>query len=189
MRTILVPVALFATALPGCPDDHAHGAPADIIYESGGTDEVWLTFEDTADIVDDAMAPSLVAPASPLDRAGSLPVFEWMGGAVALAVPRKLFDATPRWRWAEVFQPVGVARAHEPPVTDTMYRLILTIPGERQFRVITGETAYTPSAAVWETLTASQSPISVEITGAYFMTGRIEEGPFRRAQPASVTFQ
>ena len=179
---------LASIALVACntaPPERA--APADIIYEPEATDEAWLTIDDASPTVDDVRAPSLTMPTGPVNRTGPAPAFIWNGGAVAgamvLAPARRGFFEVVS---AELFP---VAHAHEPPVTGAMYGLLFDLGAMAPVRVLTGSTSYTPDAPTWARITASTVPVTLEITGTYLNTGRIEQGPYVRTTPASVTLR
>lgn len=178
----------FAAALAGCGDEAT--APGDVIFESGATDEAWFTVDDAPPVVDDAAAPRLTAPVSPVPRAAPAR-FEWNGGAVAAAAsigspqrPRRdVLDVIAR----ELFP---VARAHEPPVTGPIYRLTIGLgAGAAPVRVLTGATSYTPSADIWSRISGAAGPLEIEISGSYLQTGRLEEGPYVASTPAVLELE
>lgn len=160
-------------------------APSDVIYEAGATDEAWSTIDAVAPTVDDALAPRLTGPTSPLARGGAAPTFWWTGGAVGDGSATR---APTREPWQRVVQRelFPVAHAHEPPVTGAMYRLVIDVPGAAPIRVLTGATSYVPSADAWARIHAATAPIEVELLGAYLQTGRLQEGPYVAAMPMTI---
>jgi hypothetical protein len=179
--------ALFVSALLviACTAPTEREAPGDIIYESEATDEAWLTIDDATPTIDDASAPHLLTPTGTIASAVA-PTFTWDGGAVAGAMVRGL-PARPSFfarLEAELFP---VAHAHEPPVTGAMYGLYFDLGAMAPVRVLTGATTYTPDAASWARITAATSAVTLEITGTYLNTGRIEQGPYVRTTPATLT--
>lgn len=159
----------------------------DVLYESGATDEAWQTIVDATPVVDDALAPRLVTPIGSVPRSGAPPLFEWDGGSVAAPMA---WAPAPRARdvWGELSRAMfPVARAHELPVTGPMYALSIEVPGGGgPVEVLTGATSYTPSAATWARMNVATGPLTIEIVGAYFLTGRITEGPYVSTRPAVV---
>ncbi|MCS6797263.1 MAG: hypothetical protein NZ898_01820 [Myxococcota bacterium] len=168
----------------GCGHDHP-SAPADVIYEAGATDEAWIAIDEAGDMVDDVQAPRLLTPTSPLSRA-TVPRFSWTSGpAPASRAPGHRGPASFARRLLEwMAEPVPTARAHLPPVTGPMYRLVVELgAGAPPIRVLTGDLAYSPSATVYPRIRDARGPLRVTIARAYLETGRVVEGPFVRSMP------
>lgn len=180
LSTLSLLVVLACAAPPAEPM-----APEDILYEAGGTDEAWLTIDDATLTIDDASAPQLLTPTGAIARAGAPPTFTWNGGAVAGTMVRTL-PPTPGLLQRLGSELFPVAHAHEPPVTGAMYGLHFDLGPLLPLRVLTGATTYTPDAAAWARVTAATTPVTLEITGTYLNTGRIEQGPYVRATPATL---
>jgi hypothetical protein len=185
-----------AFALVACEGPRT--APADVIYESGANDEAWLEIEAATPIVDDARAARLLRPDRGVVVDGPAVTFEWDGGAVAEGVTarvlpraafgRRLFDRVVR-------EVIPVARAHGPPANGPIYRLELRFEGSVDpVRVLTGRTSYTPGLPVWERIREARRThgvvrMQVQIVSAFFMTGRIAEGPYTSTAPAVLTLE
>lgn len=197
MRSYLSLLAILCVSagLSGCGHDHGD-SPNDegVIYEAGASDEAWLTFAEATATISDTDAPALTAPTGPIVRSGEPPTFTWSAGALALASPAR-GRALPRERGLlrlliDALDPVPTARAHLPPVTGNLYRLHFALGGEREpVRVLTGRTSYTPSASVWAQMAAEGTTPTLDLQGAYFMEGRITEGPYARTAPMSLALQ
>lgn len=159
----------------------SHAAPADVIYETGGTHEVWERFDEATILGSDAMGPQLTAPVGPIARSGAPVTFTWTESEAALDVRPCNHSAIPRSRIASVMEDLlhPVAHAHN-PVTGDMYRVIFDIPGaDHPVRIITGATTYTPSADAWTRITSGTGPVTLTLEYAYLDTGHITDGPFR----------
>jgi hypothetical protein len=189
----LAVLVFFACATPAEP-----AAPADVIYENGGTDEVWLTMADATPMVSDSLAPQLTAPTGPISRAGAPPTFTWTPGIVGSSMMPP--DAGTTVGARDVARPTLLARvmrelfpvahAHDPPVTGAMFRLVFDLgTSATPLRVVTGATTYTPDAAAWARVLAATAPVPLTITSAYLNTGRIEQGPYVRSMPATLTLR
>jgi hypothetical protein len=176
--------AVLALGLSACSGP---AAPDDVIYTYGATDEAWLTIDDAAPIVDDARAPRLLTPSMPLPRAGGPPVFTWDGGSVGTASARAPDRAAPTTFDRVVRELFPVARAHLPPVTGPMYRLVIQPPGGAPpVRVLSGQPQFAPSGEMWGRMNRADGFLSIELVGAYLETGRITEGPSARTMDAEV---
>jgi hypothetical protein len=174
-------------------------APDDVIYEAGANDEAWLEMTAATPTVDDALAPRLIAPAGAIAVDGPAPTFEWEGGAVADASASRTPPVpaggagTFCSRIARELFPI--ARAHGAPANGPMYRLELGLGGAlNPVRVLTGRTRYTPDDAAWARIRVARRDygvlrLRVELVAAYFMAGRITEGPFARTASPELTLE
>ncbi|MCC7542600.1 MAG: hypothetical protein IT379_40670 [Deltaproteobacteria bacterium] len=176
-------------ASAACSDHHDAGeAPEGVIYGEGVSDEAWVAIGEAPLVTDDASAPRLVRPTA-LPRSGPPPTFEWEAGAIArIHVPRRSRSARTRGLLAELFG-VSVARAHLPPVTGAVFRLVLDLEAGEPVRVLTKATTWTPDEATWSRIVGASGPIGVELVGTYLDSNRVTEGPFVSSQPASLTFE
>ncbi|MBK8171222.1 MAG: hypothetical protein IPK60_12870 [Sandaracinaceae bacterium] len=171
-------------ALSACSNEVApssHEAPADVIYESSATHEVWERLDEATVLGTEAMGPQLTAPVGPLVRSGEPVAFTWTESEAALELRHRKSMLHAPSRLALVLRDLcrPVAHAHT-PVTGDMYRAIFTIPGvETPVRVLTGATTYTPSADAWQRITAATGPITLTLEYAYLDTGHITDGPYR----------
>lgn len=190
MRTPRLSLALAFLLLAACGDDDGTeaAAPEGVIYESGATDEAWIAIDEAPVVTDFASAPHLTAPTS-IFRAAPPTAFSWSAGALATLQhrPHRRGGNARASLLATIFGP-AVARAHEPPVTGDQYRLILSVGSGEPIRVLTGATTWTPDAATWARIAGATAPVSVEIVGAYLMSGRVTEGPFASSEPTSIPF-
>lgn len=181
MRTTLLLFMVGCASKTGATDPMV---PADVVYEAGGTDEAWLSFEESTLVIDDARAPSLALPAGATLDFATAPTFSWDGGDVmATRSGEQSFLA----ELVESFSLMSVARAHLPPVTGDFYRLVMTTDTGSQLRVLTGDPSTTPSSDAWSRFANGATRFSLQIEGANFQEGRIEEGPFVRAMPYTFT--
>ena len=89
---------------------------------------------------------------------------------------------------AELFG-VSIARAHLPPVTGAVFRVVLNLGAGEPVRALTKATSWTPDEATWSRIVAASGPIGVELVGTYLDSNRVTEGPFISSQPASLTFE
>ena len=74
-------------ALSACSNEVApssHEAPADVIYESSATHEVWERLDEATVLGTEAMGPQLTAPVGPLVRSGEPVAFTWTESEAAL---------------------------------------------------------------------------------------------------------
>jgi hypothetical protein len=184
LRFLLVVLVACPLGVAACGDDHA-GAPGDVIYQGGTTDEAWVSMDEAPDIVGDADAPMLVDPSGPVPRTAPV-TFTWTPGAVA-----RVERGGVRFReeLAALFWGPARAQAHGDPYTGPMYRVILEVPGGEVVRVLSATTSWTPDAAAWARLTGGGSPLTVEIAAAYARVNRVEEGPYVRTNPATVELE
>lgn len=171
-------------------DDHEGAAPEGVVYEGGSTDEAWIAIDEAPLVTNDDQAPRLTAPTA-LDRAATTPpAFEWSAGALASLSPRTPArpsahaSRAPLW---SLFLP-ATARAHLPPVTGDQYRLVLSLGSGEPIRVLTGETTWTPNENAWSRIVAAEGSVTVELVGAYLMSGRVTEGPYASSSPTTLSF-
>ena len=183
---LLLALGLASAACSDPQDDDE--APEGVIYGEGVSDEAWVAIDEAPLVTDDASAPRLVRPTA-LPRSGPPPTFEWEAGAIArVHVPRHSHPARTRGLLAALFG-VPVARAHLPPVTGAVFRLVLNLGTGEPVRVLTKATIWTPDATSWSRIAAAPGPIGVELVGTYLDSNRVTEGPFVSSQPASLTFE
>lgn len=169
--------AAFVAACSGDEETMSYEAPADVIYESSGTHEVWDRIAEAPIVGTEAMGPQLVAPVGALSRVGDAPTFEWTESEASRLPSHRSQRSRLARLWGDLVHPV--AHAHN-PVTGDMYRLVFSAPGvETPVRVITGATEYTPSSDAWTRMQAATGPISLELVYAYLETGLITDGPYR----------
>jgi hypothetical protein len=194
MRSTLARVLGWTLVFVACATPAEPAAPADVIYEAGATDEAWLTIGDATPMMNDSPAPQLTAPTGAISRTAPAPTFTWTPGIVGSSMstdagvtigalePR----ATPFARVMRELFPV--AHAHDPPVTGSMFRLVFDLgAGVTPLRVLTGATSYSPDVAAWARVLAGPSTVPLTITSAYLNTGRIEQGPYVRSTPTTLT--
>lgn len=194
---LLLAVALFIACSAG--NDGLRAEVADVVFEAGATDEAWLEISEASlDTNPDFSAPELTQPTS-LSHT-SAPIFRWNGGSVAsldsnVSVrfasnhakhSETVLDAlVSNFSWLVT---IPRANAHEPPVTGTMYRLIIqdSADEETRLRVLTGTNHYSARDEFWERF-ANSTEVTVELTGAFLADGRVEEGPF--ASTVTLSFE
>jgi hypothetical protein len=174
------------TAMPGCPEHPA--APADVIYEGAASDEAWIVLAEAT--VMDAPAPATWTFAPESFGIDETPTFAWTVPDVSASSSRRkaLSSRTTASAaaWRTIVGP-AVARAHLPPITGDIHRLVLAPPGAAAIRVLTTLPRYTPSGDALTRLRASPGPIGVELVHAYLVDNRILEGPTRITRTVTVT--
>ena len=173
----LMSLACVAGACSDAAGITSHEAPADVIYESGGTHEVWERVDEAAILGTAAMGPQLSMPVGPIPRGDTPPVFVWTESEASRVRARAPQRSRMSTLVSDLFHPV--AHAHN-PVTGDMYRLVFSIPGvDPPVRVVTGSTTYTPGAEAWARMQDATGPITLELVYAYLDTGLITDGPYR----------
>lgn len=189
---------VLAIVFIACSTPPVRTAPADVIYENGASDEAWLTIGDATPMVSDSLAPRLTAPTGTLSRTGPPPTFVWTPGVVGSSMMIPDAGATlgaRRVRSTTLFARVmcelfPVAHAHDPPVTGSMFRLVLDLGAMvTPLEVLTGATTYTPDATAWARVLAATTPVTATLTSAYLNTGRLEQGPYVRSMPVTLTIR
>lgn len=189
MKPIHVLLSL-VLASSACGHDHDEAsAPAGVLYEGDSTDEAWVAIDEAPLVTNDDQAPRLTAPTS-IDRTLTVPpAFSWTSGALASLErrsPARRQLARTSFFGALIAPPV--ARAHLPPVTGDQYRLVLSLGSGDPIRVLTGMTTWTPNENAWSRIVAAPGPITLELVGAYLMSGRVTEGPYVASEPTTIPF-
>lgn len=167
----------------GCDEGSTTPGIDDVIFEGAASDEAWVAI-DEATPTDDTSG-WLFAPRS-FARAATPPSFTWSRPAAARR-QRRTLPVEPQEEGpiehfarglAELLHPV--ARAHLPPVSGDVYRLVFTIQGDAApLRILTTDPNYTPAGSAFTKLAATTGPISLELVRTYLMDNRVMEGPFR----------
>jgi hypothetical protein len=166
MRRSAVAFLFFAAA---CGAGDPCGEPK---YAGNGTDEAWRTMVDARARVTagGAQAPSFTTPAEGqvLAKAGGPPRIAW---------------SSPLAR-----KPAGVRAPHLPPVTDDVYLVEITVPGQEcPVDLLTTNLEWQLSDAEWAVVAAAApGSVSVHLIGAYLLENRITEGPFSPAAPLTL---
>jgi len=183
--------------LSGCDGDDDSGCP-EPVYEGDASDEAWRTMVDGDDLaqVGSANAPDVTAPAEGAEvsaAADGLPI-SWDSAIARISLPARRPIRTRPGEAPGLLEDVralfeGTAWAHLPPVTGDIYWIRIQVPGrECAVQGITTELGWEVTGAAWEAVrAASGQSVTIDVTSAYLTENRITEGPYRPAEPRTVT--
>ena len=152
-------------------DDGPCGQPR---YTGAATDEAWRTLVDArGQVTSGPMSPTFTAPAQ-----GS--VVPSSGTAMRLT-----------WSSPLARKSQGIRAPHLPPVTDDVYLVEITVPGEMcPIDLMTTQLEWQLDADEWDAVkAAAPGTVSVNVIGAYLIENRVSEGPFAPATPLSLMVQ
>ncbi len=182
-------------ALVGCGEEAK--PECDTAVAGTATDEVVRVFADLREFsVDDPAAPKLSVPsaAQTFSADDAAPTFSWSDelAVVTPLVPRApvglppLHAREPGWLESVSHLFIGTAYAHLPPVTGGMYLLEVPLDGEAcPSRMLTSELSFTPDDTLWSQMKAT-GDLSLTMTSAYLVEGRVTEGPYQSTRSFSV---
>ena len=199
-RAVVVAVSVgVVVGVSGCG---AEAKPAcETAVRGTATDEVVLVFADLREFSDDdPAAPTLSVPAEGqvFDKDDAPPTFSW-GDELAVVTPRVHRAApstlapapsapTPGWFESIAHLVIGTASAHLPPVTGAMYLLQWPAALDEQTcpaRTITSDLTLPIDAAQWAQM-KDVGALTLTMTSAYLVEGRVTEGPYRTTRHFSV---
>jgi hypothetical protein len=166
----------------GCGQDE-HGVEG-VLFEGSATDETWHSLEDANLTESEADTPHLLTPTS-ISRTDPPPRFTWDGGALAqrpaLKDRGRPRQGTHGFELERLF--TSVAKAHLPPVSGPVYRLHISSPGATDIWVVTTVQEHTPPVRLWNSIRESEGPVTIDLVGALFNLGIIEDGPYVSPTP------
>jgi hypothetical protein len=181
MKNLALSLLLLAPLAGACHDDgDAMGAGREPDeYVGCAADENWPTFDEVSDIVSDADAPKLTAPALAVALPSSPPDFTWDVSPTISGTPNGDVANT-----CEQFN-TGFATLHLPPVSGTIYDLQLLVGNEAQHRVITTLQKWKASQTVWSTLAGKT--VTIKLRRMTLLQNDRKEGPFIATSNPSFT--
>lgn len=173
--------------------------PCETVVEGAATDEVVRAFADLREFaVDDPAGPKLSVPAEDqtFDKDGEAPTFSWSDelAVVTPLLPRRAPELpppprTPGWLESIGGLVIGTAHAHLPPVTGGMYLVEVPFGAAAAdacpARTLTSELSLTVDEATWSQMRATPK-LTLTLTSAYLVEGRVTEGPYRSTRAFSV---
>lgn len=194
-RSLLLLATLHLMGL-GCGDDD-DGACPEPVYGGDASDEAWRTMVDGDDLAETGgpNAPVVTEPAEGDDvSASSASLTITWASAIARLDPSAPGGSSPGPSvpgWLEEVRGLfeGTAWAHLPPVTGDIYWVRIGVPGRACLvEGVTTELQWEVTGAAWEALgSATGQSITIDVTSAYLTENRIIEGPYRAAEPRTVT--
>jgi len=168
---------------------------ADVVYETGATDEALEALLAATPETDAAHAATFTWPSDgDIVTADSVPTFCWQAGPTArldVRTPRvgvltpaprahheaSTFDVAARAVLGPLLAHVQPAYAHGDPVNGPGYFLVFsTASNDKLVRVFTTGLDYTPDADHWDTLKGAGAEITATVTSATFDSNRIADG-------------
>jgi hypothetical protein len=193
--------SMLATAFvysPACSssDSHDQRGPADVIYDTGTTDEALSKLLDAQPKNDPARAPTFTSPTPNQKLSAATPAtFSWKAtptGMRRAAPPKERFALGPSIE-STAAGPIGgerSAHAHGDPLNGRAYFVVFSASGNVVVRVFTTKTSYTPDDAAWTKLKGVKAPITATITSASFDNNNLtpDGGPFA-GTPVTFTIE
>lgn len=162
------------------------------------TDEVPLVFQDAKEFAkDDPAGPQVSSPLADQTFAkdGDAPTFSWSDelAVVTPRLPRTFAPQAPRSPKTPGFFEslshlvIGTAWAHLPPVSGGMYLVGVTLPDDEcPVATVTSDLSLVVDDPLWKRLQDSDGPFTFDLKSAYFIEGRILEGPYQTTRSFTV---
>lgn len=175
---------LLAGVLFGCsheatshPEPHSACLDGGTIERVGVTDEACMSLVNTEEqggvVVDAAKAPAWTSPAADKVSAAPPPRFAWTQGTLARAGWKK---------WLRALDPLPEARAHGDTTGDAFLLRFQDAEGNHLHSVMTTNSEYVPSAALWDRIRA-KGALRVTLIGMRFTRNALATGTKPTAAP------